>query len=189
MSALNQVSSQKWRKIIPLVVIGILGIVISLNFDIAELKSFFDANEKLGWLIFLGFYVILGFTVIPSEPVTLLIFAWKGPVYALIFAAFGNTLAALTEYYIGRNIGDLADFEERKARLPFNLGKLPVSSPIFLLAVRTLPWLMPKLVSVTAGVYRVPMFTFIWTSLLSNLIGAVMIVAASSGVLKLLNRG
>lgn len=179
---------RKWGKLIPLIVLGIAGLILSLYFDLNEMRAFLDAHERLSWLIFLLFYVVLGFTIIPSEPVTLMIFAWRGPVYALIFAMLGNTLAGLTEYVIGANIGDLADFEERKARLPFNLGKLPVSSPLFLLGARTLPWLMPKLVSVAAGVYKVPLFTFLWTSLLSNLLGAVMIVAASAGVFRLLGR-
>ncbi|MFM8319444.1 MAG: hypothetical protein ACKOC5_00905, partial [Chloroflexota bacterium] len=98
----------------------------------------------------------------------------------------GTTGATLVEYYVGSSIGELAGFERWRARLPFRLGRLPVSSPLFLLAVRTFPGYGSKFVSLAAGMYRVPLFTYTWTALLSSLFGALLVVLGAYGLLQLI---
>ncbi len=108
------------------------------------------------------------------------------PIVTVLIATIGNTLAALLEFFIGGNIGDLAEFEKRQAKLPFHLGEIPLQSPLFLLLARMLPGFGPKFVSMTCGIYKVRLSTYTWTTLISNLIGAVMVVAGGYGLLKLL---
>jgi len=107
-------------------------------------------------------------------------------VVAILLATVGNTLAAIIEFYIGGGIGDLTDFEQKKGKLPFNLGKLPINSPVFLLLARMLPGFGPKFVSVVSGVYQVQMGTYLWTTVVANLLGAAMIVLGGTGLFALI---
>jgi uncharacterized membrane protein YdjX (TVP38/TMEM64 family) len=129
---------------------------------------------------------LLGVTPIPTEPITLLVLAWKGPLIAIILATVGNTAASYVEFCIGGTIGDLADFEKKKEKLPFHLSKLPINSPVFLLCARMLPGYGGKFVSIASGVYRVPMFTYFWTTFVANLIGAIVIVFGGYGLITLI---
>ena len=187
MKALLQNSQDKIIRIVPIILVGIIAIIFAFTFDIDDLRAFLDEYQTPGLIICLLVYVLLGLTIVPSEPVTLLVLAWKGPLIAIILAMLGNTLAALAEFFIGGNIGDIANFEQQKEKLPFNLGKLPISSPVFLLLARTLPALGPRFVNIAAGIYLVPIRTFLWTALVSNLVGAGIVVAAGLGLFKLIH--
>jgi uncharacterized membrane protein YdjX (TVP38/TMEM64 family) len=79
----------------------------------------------------------------------------------------------------------MTDFEKKKAKLPFSLGRLPVDSPVFLLLARMLPGFGTKFVSLAGGLYQVPMITYLWTTTVSNLIGAVFFVLGGYGLIKL----
>lgn len=177
---------QRWGQIIILVVIIVIAIVFASIFNIEELHKFLNAHEKLGLAAIVLVYVLLGFTFIPSEPVSLLTLTWKGPIVAIILATLGNTLAGLIEFYIGGNIGDLSSFEQRKKKLPFHLDRLPITSPLFLLLGRMLPGFGPKFVSVISGIYRVPFFTYLWTTFVATLVGAIIISFGGYGILKLI---
>jgi uncharacterized membrane protein YdjX (TVP38/TMEM64 family) len=166
-------------------VFAIAATFFAVNYTVADLKSFLIKYELPGLVICFFMYGLLGVTLIPSEPLTLLVLAWEGPTAAILLATLGNTLAALEEFYIGGSIGDLTAFEKRKENLPFHLGRIPINSPVFLLIARMLPGFGPKFVSIACGVYRVPLTTFIWTTLLSNLIGAVFLVLGALGVIEL----
>jgi uncharacterized membrane protein YdjX (TVP38/TMEM64 family) len=157
-----------------------------LRQDTSGLLSIIQKYQNLSVVISLSLYTLLGATLIPSEPVTLFLIKLYGPFLAMAVATIGNTLAAFLEFFIGGNIGDLAEFEKRKARLPFHLGNLPVQSPLFILLVRMLPGFGSKFVSLACGIYRVPLFTYTWTTVLSNLVGAALVVAGGYGLLKLL---
>lgn len=173
-------------KIIPLAIFILTAFILVKFFNIAALREFLNQHEKLGFVACICAYVLLGVTVVPSDPITLLVIAWKGPAAAISLAVIGNTLASFVEYIIGRNIGDLADFEKQKEKLPFHLGRLPVGSPVFLVFARLLTSYGSKVVSIAAGMYQVPLFTYLWTTLVTNLIGAVVIVFGGYGLIKLI---
>lgn len=177
---------EKWYKLIPIVLIVIITLIFILTFDIEDLRQFLQKYEKPGLMICLLVYVFLGITFIPSDPVTLIVLAWKGPLIAIILSALGNTLAGMIEYAIGGNISDLADFEKGKEKLPFHLGRLPINSPIFLLLARAVPGFGPKFVNIAGGVYNVPLITYMWTSVVANLVGAVIVVLAGTGLIALI---
>jgi uncharacterized membrane protein YdjX (TVP38/TMEM64 family) len=148
-----------------------------------DILSFIQLNEQFSIVISLVLYIILGATPIPSEPLTILLTAMYGPLQAIIIGTIGNTFAALLEFFIGSRVGDLAGFEKRKASLPFNLGKLPIHSPVFLLLGRMLPGFGPKFISLACGFYKVPMFTYLWTTIISNLAGAALIALSGYGLM------
>jgi uncharacterized membrane protein YdjX (TVP38/TMEM64 family) len=144
-----------------------------------ELVSILQKYDKLALVISLVLYTVLGATPVPSEPLTVFLTALYGPLWATLACTLGNTGAALMEFFIGANIGELASFEKLRTRLPFHLGDLPVSSPVFLLLVRMIPGYGSKFVSLAAGIYQVPLFTYTWTAILSSLIGALWVAYGS----------
>ncbi|NPV55354.1 MAG: hypothetical protein HPY76_01590 [Anaerolineae bacterium] len=176
---------KRWEKVLKvalIVLLLIIAVIFSLNFEIGDFKTFLLNNEKYGLLIALTAYILLGVTFIPAEPVTFLVLTWKGPLIAIILATMGNTLAGVIEFFIGGNIGDIADFQKKKEKLPFKLGRLPIDSPLFLLLARMLPGFGPKFVSIAGGAFGVPITTFLWTMVVSNLMGAGFIVLFAAGV-------
>ncbi|MBN1440408.1 MAG: VTT domain-containing protein [Anaerolineales bacterium] len=173
-------------RLILLLLFVVMGFAFAAFYSPAAFHEFLQKNEYLGVSACLAVYLLLGPTPIPSEPLTLLVLAWKGPVPAVVLATLGNTLAAVMEYCLGGTIADLAEFEKRKQALPFGLGRLPIHSPVFLLFGRMLPGYGSKIISVAGGAYRVPAGTYLWTSVLSNLIGAMTVVLFGMGLINLI---
>jgi uncharacterized membrane protein YdjX (TVP38/TMEM64 family) len=176
---------RKWLSFILLILFGIAVIIFAATYDLATLKEFLQQYEFYGAVVCLVVYALLGPTPIPAEPVTLLVLAWKGPAAAILIATLGNTLASIMEYYIGGSLGNITDFEKKKQGLPFGLGRLPISSPVFLLAGRMLPGYASKLISLAGGVYRVPAWTYLWTSVVANFFGAVAVALIGMGLIQL----
>lgn len=175
----------KSRKITILTLLILLAVAFAFVFDIHQLEAFLQQHRTIGVLISLVVYGLLGLTLIPSEPLTLLLLSQIGPVAAITLATLGNTLAAIVEFYIGGSIGDMTDFEQKKDKLPFHLGRLPIDSPAFLLIARMLPGYGPKFVSIAGGIYQVPLSTYLWTALTANLLGAAVVVLSGYGIFEL----
>ncbi|HVP21017.1 MAG TPA: hypothetical protein VMS73_04065 [Anaerolineaceae bacterium] len=72
---------------------------------------------KIGFIVCLAAFVLLNITPVPCDPITLLVIAWKGPVAAIILSTVGDTLSGFVDYYIGASVGDVTDFEQKKAKL------------------------------------------------------------------------
>ncbi|GAP21998.1 TVP38/TMEM64 family protein [Leptolinea tardivitalis] len=171
-------------------ILAVLSIILLMSFvashySFAAIQNFIQKYEQFTIVISLTLYAILGATPIPSEPLTIFISSLKGPIYALVIATVGNTLAALVEFYIGGSLGDISDFEKRKKKLPFHLGELPIDSPILLLLGRMLPGFGPKFISIICGVYKIPLFTYIWTTMVSNVVGAAIVAYGGYGLINL----
>lgn len=161
----------------------VIGSIVAFDFE--KIKTFISHAGIWGLVISIFVYAALGMTFIPSEPLTLLIGAMFGPWTAMIVSWIGNTLAAVVEYFIGQRIGSAANFLEKKEKLPFGLGKLPVDSPWFLIGGRAIPLYGAKAISVVAGVYHVPLFRYIWTTAVTILIGSLMFSFGGFGLGKL----
>ncbi|PKO00591.1 MAG: hypothetical protein CVU42_03345 [Chloroflexi bacterium HGW-Chloroflexi-4] len=161
----------------------VIGAVVAFDFE--RIKTFISQAGVWGLVISVFVYAALGVTFIPSEPLTLLIGAMFGPWTAMLVSWIGNTLAAIVEYFIGQRIGSAANFLEKKEKLPFGLGKLPVDSPWFLIGGRAIPLYGAKAISVVAGVYRVPLFRYIWTTAVTIFVGSLMFSFGGFGLGKL----
>jgi len=166
---------EKIRRYLPAVLVIIAVIFLAKYIDIGELRKFLDQNERLGFFVCYLAYVVLGVACLSPDPITIMVIAWKGPVPAIILKVLGDTTLSLIDYYFGTSISDVADLEKQKSKLPFNLGKLPVDSPKFMLLVRLVPGIGGKFASVGAGAYRVPMKTYLWTTVVINLLGAIFL--------------
>jgi uncharacterized membrane protein YdjX (TVP38/TMEM64 family) len=181
---IEQNQSKIWKAALALVLI-VLATIVALHQDTHKLQAFITRYGKLSVLVCLIIYALLGATPVPSEPITLLITGLYGPWIATAIAAVGNTLAALIEFFIGGRINDFSDFEKKKANLPFHLGEIPINSPLFLILGRMLPGFGPKFVSIASGMYQVPVWTYIWTALVSNTIGAALVAGGGYGIFQL----
>lgn len=148
-----------------------IAIFMSIKLDFAEVESFLDQNRGQAYLISLAVYILFGFTFLPSIPLTLFLAILIGPLQAAVIAGIGNTLAAMVEYQIGKTVGDVMDFETKKSKLPIGLGKLPIDSPVFMLAARAVP-AGTRAYSMVCGAYQVPLPTYAWTSFLMFLVNS-----------------
>jgi uncharacterized membrane protein YdjX (TVP38/TMEM64 family) len=164
---------------------AVIGVIVAFDFE--KIKTFISQTGIWGLVISVFVYAALGVTFIPSEPLTLLIGAMFGPWTAMIVSWIGNTLAAVVEYYIGQRIGSAANFLEKKEKLPFGLGKLPVDSAWFLIGGRAIPLYGAKAISVVAGVYHVPLYRYLWTTAVTIFFGSLMFSFGGFGLAKLFN--
>ena len=181
---LSKLDSRTIRNLL-LVVLGVLTLALFVSRQMEQVRHLIRASGWWGVVISLALYGILGASPVPSEPLTVLISTIYGPLAATLIAGIGNLLAALVEFFIGVKVGDVANFEQRKSKLPFGLGKMPVNSPAFLIGARMLPGYGPKFVSLVAGIYRVPLWRYIWTSAVSTLVGAAVFAYGGSQLVNL----
>jgi uncharacterized membrane protein YdjX (TVP38/TMEM64 family) len=142
--------------------------------EIALIKTFIIHSGPYGILVSVLLFGVLGATPIPAEPFTILLSTVYGPFWAMIATAIGTLLSALVEYFISNRIGNAANFELWRQKLPFGLGKFPVDSPAFLIGARVIPGYGSKFVSLVSGFYRVPLLRYIWTTFIATLLGAAV---------------
>ncbi len=159
--------------------------VFFVSKDMEAIQKYIVEHETLGLVVAIAVYAVLGASLVPSEPLTVLIGALFGPLIATFIATFGNMLAALVEYYIGRRVGFATDFEKNRQNLPFGLNRFPVESPVFLILGRMVPGVGPKLVSFLGGVYQVPLFRYLWTAAIPTAIGAAIFAFGGFGIFHL----
>jgi uncharacterized membrane protein YdjX (TVP38/TMEM64 family) len=173
---------------VTIILLSLLLVVVAavyLTKDYNQIKTFISDSGPWGILISVILYGVLGLTIIPSEPLTVLIGAMFGPWVALLVAGTGNTLAAVVEYFLGHGLGKATNFIEKKEKLPLGLGKLPINSPVFLIGARMIPGYGPKIVSVLSGAYRVQMFLYVWTSAVPSFLGAAIFAFGGFGLKQL----
>jgi uncharacterized membrane protein YdjX (TVP38/TMEM64 family) len=150
--------------------------------DMNKIKAFISQAGIWGIIISILIYALLGVTLIPSEPLTLFIGALFGPLLATLIAGTGNTLSAFVEYYLGTHLGSATNFVEKKHKLPFGLSNLKVESPMFLIGARMIPGYGPKIVSMMAGMYRVPLLRYLWTTAIPIFIGSGIFAFGGFGI-------
>ena len=157
-------------------------IAIFVTTDLNKIKAFIEQAGAWGVVISILLYAVLGVTLIPSEPLTLFIGALFGPLLATLIAGVGNTLAAFVEYYLGTHIGSATNFIDKKNKLPFGLGKLKIESPLFLVGARMIPGYGAKIVSMLAGIYRVPLLRYLWTTAIPIFLGSAIFAFGGFGI-------
>ena len=165
----------KFLRIPLLILLVLLVVLFASSADMGHLRNVIGQSGWLGLVIAVLVYGLLGASPIPSEPLTVFIAAAFGPLAATIVAGLGNLLAALLEYAIGRTIGDAADAEKRRQKLPFGLAKVPLDSLVFLIGARMIPVYAPKIVSLLSGAYHVSMWRYIWTTAVVTFSGAALL--------------
>lgn len=183
----TEINLSKNKKVKLSIMLGVLiiGLIVTISFSFEDFQSYVTENIPLTLMISLLIYLLLGFTFIPTSPITLFLALLIGPLQAALFAALGNTLSALVEYKVGQSLGDIFDFEEKKKNLPFNLGKLPIDSPYILLFGRLIPGGVRGL-SYVAGAYHVPMKLYLPTTITMALLSAFFIAFGGDKLISLI---
>lgn len=186
---IKKLTQKKWfnrqnlMRFLLILVVLVIAIIFSIKFDIKTIKEFIQTNPTHAILISIAAYILFGLTFIPTFPLTILIAFLLGPLAAALIAAFGNTIAAFWGYQVGKSVGDIVDFDKKKSKLPFGLGKLPIRSPLFMLAARSLP-AGSRAYSIVCGAYEVPIPLYLWTTSLMFFLNSAFL---SFGGMKLLN--
>ncbi len=175
---------QSWI-VLGLTALAILFLMVFLSEEMEAVRAFIHQTGWIGLFLSIGLYGLLGFTPIPSEPLTVMLSTIYGPLTATLVSGTGNLLAAVMEYMVGTHLAEIADFEKRKASLPFGLGRLPVNSALFLLGARMIPGYGPKFVSVLGGVYRVSLWRYVWTAAIPTYLGSAIFAYGGFGLLHL----
>ncbi|TAM60005.1 TVP38/TMEM64 family protein [bacterium] len=119
----------------------------------------------LGPLVSIAIYVgLVSSPFVSSDILALLngaIFGfWEG---AAINCA-GVMLGGVSTYLIARRAGEFLDIHEDLERLPPWVKRLPVGSPLFLLALRVVPWVGGTIANNVAGFYKIAILRHLWTT-------------------------
>lgn len=152
-----------------------IALLIYFRNDFKEIEKRIPTTGIAGPLFSILLMGILSATPIPTDPIVILNGAIFGPVVGVLVSWMGNNLAAVIEYFIGKGIGHIADFDRQKRKLPFGLDRFPADSVVFLICGRFIPQIGGKVVSITGGVYHVPFWRYLWTAVLSNLFGSILL--------------
>lgn len=180
---------QKHFKLLRNILIGIItfgfpiALIIFFGRDIKEIEKIIPKTGIAGPLLSILLMGLLSATPIPTDPIVILNGAIFGPVTGILVSWMGNNLAAVIEYFIGMGIGKISDFEKQRSKLPFGLGKFPADSVWFLICARFVPSFGGKIVSITGGVYKVPFGRYLWTAVVSNIFGSIVLALGGYSLL------
>lgn len=160
-----------------------IAVIIIFRHDILNLEKLISSTGFLGPIISITLMGILSVTPIPTDFIVILNGAIFGPFMGVFTSWMGNNLASVIEYYVGRGLSEVSDFEKIKRKLPFGFNHFPADSAWFLFFGRLIPQFGGKIVSLTGGFYRVPMMKYLWTALLSNLFGSLLLAIGGYSLL------
>lgn len=159
----------------------IVGSIVVLVFLFFLVRNLRDVNAIIrgagvgGPFIAIFLFAIFAATPIPTDPLTVVCGVIFGPVVGSIISWVGNNIAALVEYYFGLHVRKVTNIDQSLKKLPFGLNNVAVDSPIFLIFARLIPGYGGKVISFVAGIHHVPIRRYIWTTALTNLIGALVL--------------
>jgi len=152
-----------------------IALIIIFRNDIKYIEKLIPSTGILGPLVSIVLMGIFSVTPIPTDPIVILNGAIFGPWIGILVSWMGNNLASVIEYFLGRGLSQIADFEKIKKGLPFGLSNFSPDSIWFLLCGRFVPQFGGKIVSLTGGFYRVPIKRYLWTAFLSNILGSIVL--------------
>lgn len=180
--------NRKWETALVLILSVVLSAILAIYVGnhIFAVEDFIAHIGIIGPLVSIALQTLLGASPIPTEPLTMINGAVFGPLLGALWSWIGYMLASLVEYFIGSNLRQATDFEERRHRLPFGLGRFPADSPWFLSLARIVPGYGPKMVGLVAGMYRVSLWRYTWTAAIPNMIGALAFAYGGFGLIHLL---
>jgi len=173
-----------------------LGTIFSIGFiivvfyflikDIHNIQSIILRSGVWAPIVAIFLYAVLSPTPISTDPITIIVGTIYGPLIGAVIAWIGNMLASFIEYYLGTRIHKVTNFDKTKKHLPFGLSKLPVNSPSFLILGRLIPFYGGKIISILAGIYKVPIMIYLWTTMVTNLLGSVILAFGGFHLINLL---
>ncbi len=166
--------------IVALIASGVVVVYVLKYFS--DVETLLRSSGLLAPIISVLLYGLFSVTPVPTDSLTIINGAIFGPFYGTLIACTGNTFAALIEYFVGMKIGVAADTKGRSVKIPFTKKEFDVDSVAFLFLGRFIPGYGSKLVSVLAGMYRVNIIRYLWTTFAANITGALMFAYGGYGL-------
>jgi uncharacterized membrane protein YdjX (TVP38/TMEM64 family) len=177
----NKTSGKVWT------IIGLLIFVAVFYFLSKEENLITNILKDSGpWapVVAIILYPLLALSPITTDPITVVVGVAYGPLIGTLIAWVGNVLAMLLEYYFGVRLSKTINFEKEKDKMPFGLAKLPVNSVAFLILGRAIPGYGSKIISILAAAYKVPIKRYLWTSMLTSLLGSILLSYGGFGIIR-----
>jgi uncharacterized membrane protein YdjX (TVP38/TMEM64 family) len=106
-----------------------IALIIIFSRDLLNIERHIPKTGIAGPLFSILLMGILSATPIPTDPIVILNGAIFGPWIGVLVSWMGNNLASVLEYFIGKGLGQITDFEKIKKGLPFGPSWTP-NSPI-----------------------------------------------------------
>ncbi|MGV8050019.1 MAG: hypothetical protein AB2L21_06680 [Anaerolineaceae bacterium] len=178
-------NNRKWISIVIMLLITVVAIVLSNNYDFAVVEAFLQQNPSWTITISLAVYLMLGFTVIPCIPLTVFLAYTLDPLTAILVNGTGMTLSSLVEYYTGKTINNIVDLNKLRSKMPEKFRNMPLEAPVFQLVGRLI---LPKPLGLISGAAHVPLKTYLWTSFLINTVGGIVVSFGGLGIINLFSR-
>ncbi|TAM92629.1 TVP38/TMEM64 family protein [bacterium] len=158
--------SRRLRALIPL---SALVLAFALAYTAVHhrrlLQAWLIAAGPLGPVVSIVIYVALVSSPFVSSDILALL---NGAIFGLWEGALVNCvgvmLGGVSTYLIARRTGEFLDIHEDLERLPPWVKRLPVGSPLFLLALRVVPWVGGTIANNVAGFYKISIFRHLWTT-------------------------
>lgn len=144
------------------------------------LKKEVNAHYISGILVFMSVYVILNLWFPIAAVLTLLAGFLYGTILGAIYVDVAATLGALLAFGISRNfVGNWIQHRWHRQLISFN-REVSKRGYLYLLFVRLVPLMPYLLVNFLAGLTKVRLRTFIWTTAIGSLPG-ILILSYAGG--------
>jgi uncharacterized membrane protein YdjX (TVP38/TMEM64 family) len=163
------------------VLISVMAIIF-LKRNWAGVNTIIGSLGMFGPAISILLYALLALSPISTDPLSVVNVIVFGPIWGTLVVAGGNTAGAVVEYYFGRHIGNTTKAKVYLEKLPGRLNRIPIGSVWFLIVGRLVPGYGGKIVSILAGIKHVSKSRYLWTTLTTNLIGAMLITVSAHGL-------
>jgi len=174
---------QLWEQVLlwmAIVIAGGMAWWLTQHYELTEVWV-----RSAGWwgpVVAVGLYALLSLTPIPSDGLTILCCVLYGWQTGFVLSWVGNTVAAMVEYFIFRDLRAVTHFDIHTQPLPKWLKKFPVESVWFLIGVRFVPGVGGKIVSIMAGMYKIGWWRFLWTTAIANILGSFIYILIGWGL-------
>ncbi len=136
-------------------------------------------------LVTIPVHAIVAVTPFPSDVITIA----NGALYGFWAGAglswIGWWIGALAEYWLARQARRDFALDERLARLPRWLRRLPADHPLFIIGSRQVPWLGGHVSALLPGVYGVSPMRYVWCSAIAMIPGSLVMAGIGAGLISL----
>ncbi|QGG47548.1 TVP38/TMEM64 family protein [Heliorestis convoluta] len=179
---------RQYRSLTLLIVLMLLPFVVTyLGIDLVAFLDHVREHSGVALFFTIPLHVLLSVSPMGSEPVALA----NGFIYGIWLGTLVNWIGSLTGsivgYWLIYHSAEEAKFSRYMEKLPPLIRNIPVSSPLFLIGVRFIPFVGSDIVKYVAPLWKVPFGRYLWTSALAIFPIALVMAALGSGATYLID--
>ena len=168
---------------------SLLLLIVLIYFSVSYSEKIIELIQNSGYfapILAILILTIFGITPLATDPIVILMGLVYGPFWGAVIGTIGNTAAMFLGYYFGEELAEIFEYEKEKKKLPKFIQKFPADSWIFLIFGRMIPGYGSKVVSLIAGSEKVNMKTYLWTSVVSGIFGAIILSYGGTSLVEFL---